>query len=109
MTKTANKRKFKRENCFVPVDGKQGSVFENLQTVDFSKDGMGFVSTKKVPVNKKIAVELDLDDSENPVFVIGKVRWVRSDKDTGYYRIGMHFEDVLNGSKSRLQKYFKKT
>jgi Tfp pilus assembly protein PilZ len=100
-------RKNKRHLCLVPVEGKSGSVFDNTQTVDLSKGGMGFVSPRKIPVNKEIPIELDMTIDGEPVFVIGKVCWVTRMADSKNYRIGVFFKDVMQGSKSRLNQYFK--
>lgn len=104
-----NQRKSPRQDCLVPVDGKEGSVFSEVQTVDLSKGGIGFISSKKIPVNKEIAIQLDLDADDEPVLAIGKVQWVRKIEGEDSYRVGMIFKDVLRGSKSRLQQYFKKS
>lgn len=102
-----NKRKSKRQECYVPVDGKTGGVFDQTQTVDISKGGLGFISRRKIPLDKEIPIELDMGDNENPIFVIGKVKWVRPLEDSDSYRVGVIFKDVLKGSKTRLQQYFK--
>lgn len=105
-----NKRKNSRYTCFVPVDGKKGSPFALTQTFDISKGGIGLVSPKKIPLNKRIAIELDLsDEGEETVIVIGKVRWVVPDEDTNQYRIGMSFDEIIGGSRSRIEQYFQKT
>lgn len=101
-----NKRRSARVSCLVPVDGQEGGTFDNLRTVDISKTGIGFVSQKKIPLNKKIAIELDLNEDES-VFVIGRVKYVRPIAQTQNYRIGLSFTDVRNGNKSRLSEYFK--
>jgi len=75
--------------------------------VDFSKEGLGFVSKQHIPVNKKIPIEIELTAEGEPAFVIGRVQWVRCLLDTKNYRIGISFTDVLRGSKSRLKQYFK--
>ena len=99
-----DQRKSERFSCLVPVDGKQGGLFEKIQTVDFSRGGIGFISHRKIPLNREVAIELDFGESE-PVIVIAKVRWVRPFKsDT--YRVGMYFESLMPGSKSRLNQYF---
>lgn len=100
-------RKSKRHLCFVPIEGKRGGVFDNTQTVDLSKGGMGFVSQRKIPLNKEIPIELDMTIDGNPVFVIGKVCWVTRVADSKNYRIGVSFKNILQGSKSRLNQYFK--
>ena len=38
-----NKRKNRRYDCLVPVEGKEGGPFEDTKTVDFSKSGTGFL------------------------------------------------------------------
>lgn len=109
MTTLKNKRKSERCECVVPIDGKQGGVFRNVITTDISKTGMGFVSQCKIPVNKEIPIELDLEENGEPVFVIAKVKWVKPIPQTTQYRLGLNFESVLSGGKTRLNKYFKKT
>ena len=101
-----NKRKTKRFRCYVPVEGKDGGEFESAQTIDFSRGGLGIISEKPIPLKKKIAVELDLDQ-EQPVFVIGKVQWVQPMDDSDNFRIGLTFESVMRGSKTRLNAFFK--
>lgn len=105
----AEKRKNERAFCAVPVDGKSGGIFAETQTVDISQTGLGFVSKHKIPVNREIAVELDLPEEEEPVLVIAKVCWSRQIKGTDQYRIGLNFENMFRGSKTRLKKYFQKS
>ncbi len=103
----SNNRKAKRQTCLVPVEGKEGGVFDQTQTVDFSKGGLGFISSHRIPVNKRIPIEIDLTSEGNPIFVIGRVQWVRRIEDSKAYRIGVSFTDIINGSKSRLTQYFR--
>ena len=105
MPSTSNKRKSKRFNCFVPIEGKTGSNFDSSQTVDISKGGIGFLSRKQIPLNKKIAIEIALAPDGESLLVIGKVTWVRP--VDGSFRIGVRFSDVIDGSRSRLDKYFR--
>jgi c-di-GMP-binding flagellar brake protein YcgR len=98
-----NKRKDKRVSCLVPVEGKQGF---DTKTVDFSKNGIGLISKTKIPLNKTIPVQLDFSADEEPVVALGKVRWVQLIPETHNYRIGLSFEGVVSGSKSRLKQYF---
>lgn len=106
MPKMENKRRDSRFGCHVPVDGKKGGLFDDTQTIDISKGGMGFVSTHDIPINQTIPIQLDLGDNEEPVVVVGRVQWSRPIKGTKQYRIGLIFESVIQGSKSRLKKYF---
>src|SRR3989338_707775 len=100
-------RKNARKVCVVPVDGKEGCVFDRTRAVDFSRGGLGFVSEHRIPVNKKIPIEIDLSDEGTPVLVIGRVTWVHSIPESNHFRIGVTFTDILHGSKSRLGRYFK--
>ena len=104
----SNKRKNDRYQCIVPVDGKDGSSFAQTKTVNISKGGLGFVSHQRIPINKRIAIELDLFDENEPVVVIGRVRWVKTIGKSENYRIGLAFEEVISGSQSRINQYFKK-
>ncbi|MFT5387358.1 MAG: c-di-GMP-binding flagellar brake protein YcgR [Lysobacterales bacterium] len=103
----SNDRKAKRVSCLVPVDGQESGLFSQTRTVDFSETGIGFVSKREIPLNHEITIELDLGADEDPAFVVGIVKWVEK-MDTGDYRIGLHFKDVMDGSKTRLNQYFSK-
>lgn len=106
MTIMENKRKNEREQCFVPVDGKVGDLFEQVITTDISKTGMGFISQNEIPVNKEIPIEIDFEETGEPVFVIGKVKWVKPLPNSDKFRLGLNFDTVLIGSKTRLNKHF---
>ena len=107
MAKTANKRRNKRLTCVVPLEGQEGGVFDSTNVIDFSKGGLGFISSRRIPVNKRIPIQLDLQEDDMPVLVIGRVKWTRAINGTGQFRIGVTFEEVMHGSKTRLQKYFR--
>ncbi|MCD4779881.1 MAG: PilZ domain-containing protein [Candidatus Omnitrophica bacterium] len=100
-----NKRKNKRLHCEVPVYGKANTRYDRVTTVDFCKDGMGLITEDEISVNEEIAIQIDLDE-DDPVFVIGKVKWINPIADSQKYRIGMSFENVFRGSKTRLKKFF---
>ncbi|MEI6438363.1 MAG: PilZ domain-containing protein [Candidatus Omnitrophota bacterium] len=102
MNDLSNKRKSPRFDCYVPVDGKQGSAFSSTKTVDISRDGIGFLSNHPVPLNERIAIELALKPDTEPVLVIGQVKWVRKVSDSDQYRIGLTFSDIIDGSKDFL-------
>jgi Tfp pilus assembly protein PilZ len=103
----SNQRKNERYACLVPVEGKSRSVFDQARTIDFCKRGLGFVSSHRIPVNKEIPIEIELTDNGKPVFVIGRVQWVCRILNSKNYRIGVLFKDIMKGSKSRLDQYFK--
>ena len=103
--KASDKRKMKRVDCSVPIDGKKNSVFAHVKTIDFSKGGLGLISQDAIPLNKEIAVEIDLGENQEPVLVRGKVKWVVPIKNTPNFRVGLSFEDFLSGSQSRLSQY----
>ena len=100
-----NKRKNKRVACQVPVEGKENTHFARLTTVDVSKQGLGLITEDEINVNEKIAIQLDFNQ-EDPVFVIAKVKWITQIKPSHKYRVGMSFENVFRGSKTRLKKFF---
>ena len=108
MVTQKNQRKNHRMECLVPVEGQEGNAFNQSRTLDFSKSGIGLFSRSEVPVGKEITIELDLQGFDDPVFVIGRVQWVREDSEEEGYRMGMQFVEVLKGSKERLKKFFRK-
>jgi len=107
MSVASNNRMGSRNNCFVPVESKSDSSFDQTQTVDISCHGIGFISSHPHHVNEKIAVEIQLKPNTQPVLVIGVVKWVRRLANSGQYRIGMNYDEVSSGSQRRLDRYFK--
>ncbi|MBI4310093.1 MAG: PilZ domain-containing protein, partial [Candidatus Omnitrophica bacterium] len=107
-TAGANKRSEARQGCYVPVESKEGSAFDDTQTVDISSHGIGFVSSHSHEINEKVAIEIQLKPNTEPVLVLGVVKWVRKLSDSDQYRIGLNFEEVLSGPPSRLKSYFRK-
>ena len=105
MSAVANQRSEARHNCFVPVEGKEGSEFDRTKTLDISRHGIGFLSSHPIGINQKIALEIVLKPNTEPVMVIGVVRWVRKLEVSDQYRVGMAFSEVISGSPSRLDKY----
>ncbi len=104
-----DKRKHKRFNCLVPVEGKKGSPFDRTRTLDISKNGIGFISSRSISLNQKIAIEIVLDPQSEPVLVVGQVRWIQPVQGRNRFRVGMDFSEVVQGSRSRLAKYFEET
>lgn len=109
MKSPKDKRTEERFGCYVPVEGKEGSEFDQTKTTDISRHGIGFISTHPIPVNQKIAIELALKPNTEPVLVIGVVKWVRKLSDGEQYRVGMTFSDIISGSPTRLDSYFSST
>ena len=106
--KDINQRRDKRTNCVVPVDGKKGCLFDLTYTTDLSKGGIGLVSSRAIPVNEEIAIQMDIEENGDPVFVVGKVKWVQPIIDSENYRLGIAFDSIMHGSRSRLNKFFHK-
>ena len=93
MRKTANNRHGKRTGCYVSVDGRPGSEFEGLCTVDISPGGLCLISSRRIFVDDKITVALQLDAQKDPVLTIGQVKWVRKMPGSQGYRVGMQLLD----------------
>jgi len=105
MSSASNQRSEARYNCLVPVEGKEGSQFDQTKTLDISRHGIGFLSSHSVGLNQKIALEIVLKPNTEPVMVIGVVKWVRKLGVSEQYRVGMVFSEVISGSSTRLDKY----
>ena len=109
MTNKSERRHNERQLCLVPVEGKQDSPFSSTQTIDISNRGIGFISKRKIPIDQRIAVELDLENQIEPALVMGQVKWVSRIPRSSYYRIGMLLtDDLTTGSKSHLKEYLQK-
>ncbi len=103
------RRKNTRQVCLVPVDGKAGTGFGNMKTVDISQGGVGLISNKSINLDEKIAVELELMPGHEPVLMMGQVKWVDRIPESENYRLGLRFTNtLLKGSRSRLTKSFPK-
>lgn len=101
-----NNRMEIRNHCFVPVESKSDSSFDQTQTVDISRHGVGFISLHPQFINQKIAIEIQLKPNTEPVLVIGIVKWVHRLPDSGQYRIGMNYDESIPDSRRRLDHYF---
>jgi len=107
MSIALNNRTETRKNCFVPVESQSDSSFDQTQTVDISRHGIGFISPHPHNINEKIAIGIQLKPNTDPVLVIGIVKWVHRRSDSGQYRIGMIYDESITGPQSRLDRYFK--
>ena len=108
MNATAEKRRSARFDCAVPVEGKSGGVFADSLTVDISGGGAGFLSSKAIPVNTEMAIEIALTPESDPLLTVGRVKWVQQLSNPQCYRVGMVFEESEKVLKSSLNKYFQK-
>src|ERR1700688_991548 len=106
MSVTSNNRMENRNNCFVPVESKNDSSFDQTQTVDISRHGIGFISSYPHNINEKIVIEIQLKPNTDSVLVLGIVKWVRKLPDSEKYRIGMNHDDISSGSQRPLDRYF---
>jgi len=106
MSNNSNNRMKVRNNCFVPVEGKIDSIFDQTQTVDISCHGIGLISPCSHDINEKIAIEIQLEPNTNPVLVVGIVKWIRRLPGPEQYRIGMSYDGISSGSQRRLDRYF---
>ena len=105
MSPVSNQRSEARYNCLVPVEGKEGSEFDQTKTLDISQHGIGLISPRSIGINQKIALEIVLKPNTEPVMVIGVVKWVRKIGVSDQYRVGMVFSEIISGSPTRLEKY----
>ena len=102
-----NNRIETRNKCFVPVESKSGSLFDQTQTVDISNHGVGFISSHPHNINEKIAVEIQLKSNTDSIVVIGIVKWIHRLSDSEQFRIGMNYDEFISGSQRSLNHYFK--
>ncbi len=76
-------------------------------TVDnVSGSGLGVTSHEKLAKGESVELELVFPGDDIPIFVKGRVAWVRKDPDVGnLYHAGVHFTKIHTYDKKRLIKY----
>ncbi len=101
----SEKRTATRFSCRVPVLCRKGTLFDNSQTIDVSKGGVGIISSKFVPLDTNLVMEIALAPKAEPVLAVGRVKWVQKLGSQERYRLGMAFTDISQDSEGRLAKY----
>ncbi len=102
------KRNSPRYNCRVPVLCRKGTLFDNSQTIDISKSGVGFISSKFIPLDTNLVMEIALAPKSEPLLAVGHVKWVQKLGVQERYRVGMAFTDISQDSRTRLSEYLVK-
>jgi len=87
---------------------RRGSLFDNTQTLDISKGGVGLLSPQFIPLDTNMIMEIALSPKTEPVLCVGKVCWVQKSSHSDNYRVGMNFTDVAEDSEGRLEQYLEK-
>lgn len=64
------------------------------------------ISRHRLPVNKEIAIQLDLSEDGQSALVMGKVQWVNPIAEN-YFRIGLAFKEMLQGSRANVKGYLR--
>ncbi len=105
MNKISDKRKSSRRQCAVFVEGQEGVPFSSCQTTDISRGGVGFISSQAVAVDTKIPIEIRLSPDSESVIVMGRVKWIQKLPDAIHYRMGLAFDDFIDGTAALLNKY----
>ena len=104
----SEKRTSPRIDCRVPVLCRKGTLFDNSQTLDVSKGGIGLLSSKFVPLNTNLVMEIALTPKSEPLLAVGKVKWVQKLGAQERYRLGMAFTDISQDCRGRLSEYLAK-
>ena len=106
MNVITEKRSDCRYDCRVPVVCKKKSAFDNAQTIDISRGGVGFISRTFIPLDTKMGLEIALKPDAEPILAMGQVKWVAQVPHSECYRVGMTFADIPSHARSRLEQYF---
>lgn len=102
------KRNSPRFNCRVPVLCRKGTMFDNSQTIDISRGGVGIISPKFVPLGTNLVMEIALAPKAEPVLAVGSVKWVQKISSQDNYRLGLGFTDISRDSHNRLSEYLER-
>lgn len=104
----SEKRNNQRFSCRVPVLCRKGTLFDNSQTIDIGKGGVGVISPKFIPVGTNLVMEIAMSPKSEPLLAVGSVRWVQRLSGQERYRLGMAFTDISQDSENRLSEYLVK-
>jgi len=97
------KRRTPRINVDLPARYRSGIVSLDGRAGDLSQDGMFFVSPFLDDASGDVAVELDLPDSDEPLRLLGEVRWV--DDGPRHSGMGIRFLNVAISERLRLANF----
>ncbi|MFO8053327.1 MAG: ATP-binding protein [Candidatus Omnitrophota bacterium] len=94
-------------NIVLPSDGKLPG-----QTIDISKGGICFQSSKKIKKRDKIKAELEVPQRKKGVIVEGRVAWVekireRVEKEGAIYKVGIEFSQLGKKEKDTINQAIK--
>lgn len=76
--------------------------------MDISKGGVGLISSKFIPLNSNLVMEIALSPKSEPLLAVGKVKWVQKLGSQERYRVGMAFTDISAQAGNRLEDYLGK-
>lgn len=71
-----------------PRSGREGEA----QIVDFSANGVGFVTGENILVKTPLELWLSIPDNHEPLYTRGEVVWSESLADANQYRVGVQLE-----------------
>lgn len=83
-------------------------MFDNSQTIDISRGGVGVISPKFIPLGTNLVMEIALAPKAEPLLAVGSVKWVQKLGTAERYRLGLGFTDISADSQSRLTEYLGK-
>jgi len=61
---------------------------------DISLTGARILTTRKVPVNATVKMNIWLSNPNRPVSVIGKVKWAKNIEDENMFEEGLEFDET---------------
>lgn len=71
-----------------PRSGRDGDA----DTVDFSANGVGFVTGESLPAKTPLEMWLNIPDKHDPLYTRGEVVWSEPLADANQYRVGVQLE-----------------
>jgi hypothetical protein len=87
----------------LPARYRSGQVSLDGRAGDLSQDGMFFVSPFLDDTPGEVAVELDLPDSDEPLRLLGEVRWI--DDGPLHSGMGIRFMNTAINERLRLANF----
>ncbi len=110
------KRKFKRVpvNAIVlyQIQDHMAIVQKKLRrigtpiSVDISIGGLQVITNQKLPLNLNLKIDLSILPTKIPIEAIGKVAWIKKDRNPGQYKVGVKFTKFIDEAQRELIKTY---
>jgi len=107
-----DRRKYVRVNLPIALQYKNAKdgldPFKNCVIKDIGEGGLRFTTDGFVPLACHMVVKIDINQAEEPIRAILKVKWIKKLADGVSFEIGNEFSNISSGAKAVLSDFLKR-